>query len=1077
MGSPPRSVAPAPRPPPPLLPLLLLFLPALPAAAAAAAAAVATRGRPLPGRFGCLFEDDLCRPFEICVNDGVFGRCQQQGPVIDIYQYEVSPPVLEHLRTILQKLSHRGFTWQDDYTQGTVAQELENIPKIHQWHPESLASDGVKSIRTSKSKVDNKRPSALEKDINLAKSLQQYLTYLRILTRASTADVYPWIKSDKTAIQNNIFPEHLLNYLVQKARGSSPELAYVPVSRPNYPDNPSLMAFSQIQPDTFSYNLDPDFDKQNLVAALKAYMTQNVVENPDKGSSGRTRDGPHFSNRFLSPYNEAFSKEEEMDVKAKPLFLLQTGLRELRPSAGMSVQKLVSMPGDAKDSLRTLDETLIQNVLKDLRKQQGNVDNLSPLELEKIADVITDAMQSSNTEEVPGIVGVETEGEEREQEMRGINSPESNDYQNGLMVEDNLQGNRLQESDDGVDEKVKGLDTQLVGLENEQETQHLPEGPPSEKPFKTETKKSEDTESSLSSEENAGVENVKSETYSQELTAEKKPNADPDVNEFVKFQDWMQGTLKQDEKLSEGPPKIPGEGLQLEVKSSDEEEYGYIVTEKDPLSVEKGQKLINDVAYLLKLPTTTIVDVSVLGPAVTFKVSSSFQNMTTADVAKAAADNKDKLEKTSGLKILRTGIGSKSKLKLLPHGVEQEDSTKFIILTLISITCIIGVLLASGVLYCLRHSSHHKLKEKLSALGADSGSDATAAYQELCRQRMAVKTSDHPEPLHTSRINSVSSQFSDGPIPSPSARSSTSSWSEEPVQSNMDISTGHMILSYMEDHLKNKNRLEKEWEALCAYQAEPNTSLVAQKEENVQKNRSLAVLTYDHSRILLKSENSHDNSDYINASPIMDHDPRNPAYIATQGPLPATVADFWQMVWENGCVVIVMLTPLTENGVKQCYHYWPDEGSNLYHIYEVNLVSEHIWCEDFLVRSFYLKNLQTNETRTVTQFHFLSWYDQGVPSSTRSLLDFRRKVNKCYRGRSCPIIVHCSDGAGRSGTYVLIDMVLNKMAKGAKEIDIAATLEHLRDQRPGMVQTKEQFEFALTAVAEEVNAILKALPQ
>ncbi|XP_074123408.1 receptor-type tyrosine-protein phosphatase N2 isoform X3 [Sminthopsis crassicaudata] len=1022
---------------------------------------------------GCLFEDDLCRPFEICVNDGVFGRCQQ-GPVIDTYRYEISPPVLEHLRTILQKLSHRGFTWQDDYTQGTVAQELENIPKIHQWHPDSLASDGINSIRTLKPKIDNKRPSSLEKDINLAKSLQQYLTYLKILTRASTPDVYPWIKSDQAALQN-VFPDRLLNYIVQKARGSSPELTYVPISHPNYPDNPSLRAFSQIQPDTFSYNSDPDLDKQNLMAALQAYMAK---ENPDKGSSGRTRDGPHFGNRFLLPYNEAFSKEEEMDVKAKPLFLLQTGLRELRPGSGLSVQKLVSVPGDAKDSQNTLEETLIQNVLKDFRKQKGNVDNLSPLELAKMADMIAETMQSSNTEEVPGILGVEAEGEQREQEMKGINSPESKDYQDDLMVEDNLQGNRLQESDDGVDEKVKALDTQLGSLENEQEIQYLPEGLPSEKPFKIETKKSEDTESSFSSEEeNAGFENVKSKTYSQELTAEKKPNADPEANEFLQFQDWMQGTLKQDERLAEGSPKIPGEGLQLEVKSSDEEEYGYIMTEKDPLSVEKGKKLIKALEYLLKLPPATIVDVSVLGPAVTFKVSSSFQNMTTADVAKAAADNKDKLEKASGLKILGTGIGSKSKLKLLPHGVEQEDSTKFIILTLISIACIIGVLLASGVLYCLRHSSHHKLKEKLSALGADSGSDATAAYQELCRQRMAVKTSDRPEPLHTSRINSVSSQFSDGPIPSPSARSSTSSWSEEPVQSNMDISTGHMILSYMEDHLKNKNRLEKEWEALCAYQAEPNTSLVAQKKENVQKNRSPTVLTYDHSRVLLKSENSHDNSDYINASPIMDHDPRNPAYIATQGPLPATVADFWQMVWENGCVVIVMLTPLTENGVKQCYHYWPDEGSNLYHIYEVNLVSEHIWCEDFLVRSFYLKNLQTNETRTVTQFHFLSWYDQGVPSSTRSLLDFRRKVNKCYRGRSCPIIVHCSDGAGRSGTYVLIDMVLNKMAKGAKEIDIAATLEHLRDQRPGMVQTKEQFEFALTAVAEEVNAILKALPQ
>uniref|UniRef100_A0AAR2IR22 Protein tyrosine phosphatase receptor type N2 n=1 Tax=Pygocentrus nattereri TaxID=42514 RepID=A0AAR2IR22_PYGNA len=345
-------------------------------------------------------------------------------------------------------------------------------------------------------------------------------------------------------------------------------------------------------------------------------------------------------------------------------------------------------------------------------------------------------------------------------------------------------------------------------------------------------------------------------------------------------------------------------------------------------------------------------------------------------------------------------------------------------------------------------------------------------------QRMAVKPPvERPEPRHSSRINSVSSQLSDGPIPSPSGRTSTSSWSEEPAHSNMDISTGHMILSYMEDHLKNKNRLEKEWEALCAYQAEPNTCSIGQRDSNAKKNRVSTVIPYDHSRICLKVENSQGNSDYINASPIMDHDPRNPAYIATQGPLPSTVADFWQMVWESGCVVIVMLTPLTESGVKQCYHYWPDEGSNLYHIYEVNLVSEHVWCEDFLVRSFYLKNMQTNESRTVTQFHYHTWLNQHTPETNQALLDFRRKVNKCYRGRSCPIIVHCSDGAGRTGTYILIDMVLNKMAKGAKEIDIAATLEHLRDQRPGMVQTKEQFEFALTAVAEEVNAILKVLPQ
>lgn len=123
-----------------------------------------------------------------------------------------------------------------------------------------------------------------------------------------------------------------------------------------------------------------------------------------------------------------------------------------------------------------------------------------------------------------------------------------------------------------------------------------------------------------------------------------------------------------------------------------------------------------------------------------------------------------------------------------------------------------------------------------------------------------------------------------------------------------------------------------------------------------------------------------------------DHDPRNPAYISTQGPLPQTTADFWQLVWEQGSVVIVMLTRLTEEGRAMCHRYWPEEGSELYHIYEVHLVSEHFWCDDYLVRSFYLKNLRTCETRTVTQFHFLSWPENSVPYSTKALLEFRRYV-------------------------------------------------------------------------------------
>jgi receptor-type tyrosine-protein phosphatase N len=96
------------------------------------------------------------------------------------------------------------------------------------------------------------------------------------------------------------------------------------------------------------------------------------------------------------------------------------------------------------------------------------------------------------------------------------------------------------------------------------------------------------------------------------------------------------------------------------------------------------------------------------------------------------------------------------------------------------------------------------------------------------------------------------------------------------------------------------------------------------------------------------------------------------------------------MVWEQGSVIIVMLTRLMENGVAMCHRYWPEEGSEVYHTYEVHLVSEHIWCDDYLVRSFYLKNLKTSETRTVTQFHFLSWPENGVPPNAKSILEFRR---------------------------------------------------------------------------------------
>jgi receptor-type tyrosine-protein phosphatase N len=369
-------------------------------------------------------------------------------------------------------------------------------------------------------------------------------------------------------------------------------------------------------------------------------------------------------------------------------------------------------------------------------------------------------------------------------------------------------------------------------------------------------------------------------------------------------------------------------------------------------------------------------------------------------------------------------------------------------------------------------------------------------YQDLCRARMHGNKSPQQQPscetpnMVTPGLNAsqktTNCTINSTPIrtneeANESNRSSTSSClivtskfkSEEPISSvNMDITTGHVILSYMEEHLNDKNRLGKEWKELENYEADQKSTYIGSLPAYMIKNRYSNIIAYDHNRVKIGQNTE---SDYINANFIMDDDPKNPVYIATQGPLMTTTNDFWQMVWEQGSVVIVSLCRTVESGTVKCNQYWPVNGSEVHDKFEVNLVSEHVWCEDYLVRNFFLKNCETNQTRTVTQFHFLTWPENGVPQSIKSVLDFRRKVNKSYKSKSCPIIVHCSDGIGRAGTYIMIDMVLNKIARGAKEIDLAATLEYLRDQRPGMIKTKNQFEFSFAVVTEEVQNMLKAL--
>uniref|UniRef100_A0AAG5DBM1 Receptor-type tyrosine-protein phosphatase N2 n=1 Tax=Anopheles atroparvus TaxID=41427 RepID=A0AAG5DBM1_ANOAO len=518
-------------------------------------------------------------------------------------------------------------------------------------------------------------------------------------------------------------------------------------------------------------------------------------------------------------------------------------------------------------------------------------------------------------------------------------------------------------------------------------------------------------------------------------------------------------------------------------------EYAHVIL-KNPIDNWKdGSRIVAALAELLNMQgyfTHPRVD----RHEVSFRVEPNPDKKTAADVAKQINDSrfKNNLSRRLGVLVLQAGVGDKTKeLDAVSSQrlkrVEDGPNVTHVMAYMFAGAGAAAVIVVAMTLFLIR--KHDKKKDKLGGLqsGLGVGGDSSSRdYQDLCRARMAGGKAGPPATAATGgsndspggRITALSKEAEARP---PSSRSSTSSWSEEPALTNMDISTGHMVLSYMEDHLRNKGRLQREWEALCRYEAEPSARDAALQTQCAPLNRPGAPLPYDHSRVVLNHLANAEGMDYINASTITDHDPRAPAYVAAQGPMQSTLAHFWQMVWEQGAVVLVALCRLQENGESACARYWPEEGAEVYHIYEVHLVSEHIWCDDYLVRSFYLKNLRTGETRTVTQFHFLSWPQTGVPTSAKALLDFRRKVNKSYRGRSCPIVVHSSNGSGRTGAYILLDLVLGRMNKGAREIDIAATLEHLRDQRAGLVATRQQFEFVLMAVAEEVHAILKALPQ
>ncbi|XP_034442989.1 receptor-type tyrosine-protein phosphatase beta-like isoform X2 [Hippoglossus hippoglossus] len=242
--------------------------------------------------------------------------------------------------------------------------------------------------------------------------------------------------------------------------------------------------------------------------------------------------------------------------------------------------------------------------------------------------------------------------------------------------------------------------------------------------------------------------------------------------------------------------------------------------------------------------------------------------------------------------------------------------------------------------------------------------------------------------------------------------------------------------------------------------------------ENRGKNRYNNILPYDSTRVKLSYVDDDPCSDYINASYIPGYNFRR-EYVATQGPLPGTKDDFWKMVWEQNVHNVVMVTQCVEKGRVKCDHYWPFDQDPLYYgDLIVQMLSESVLPE-WTIREFNIcSEDQLSVTRLLRQFHFTVWPDHGVPETTQSLVQFVRTVRD-YVTRtgsgSGPTVVHCSAGVGRTGTFIVLDRVLQQLDT-KDTLDIYGSVFDLRLHRSHMVQTECQYSYLHQCVRDVLRA-------
>uniref|UniRef100_A0A674NX79 Receptor-type tyrosine-protein phosphatase C n=1 Tax=Takifugu rubripes TaxID=31033 RepID=A0A674NX79_TAKRU len=243
----------------------------------------------------------------------------------------------------------------------------------------------------------------------------------------------------------------------------------------------------------------------------------------------------------------------------------------------------------------------------------------------------------------------------------------------------------------------------------------------------------------------------------------------------------------------------------------------------------------------------------------------------------------------------------------------------------------------------------------------------------------------------------------------------------------------------------------------------------AKKSHNVPKNRYVDILPYDYNRVQLTTGNGSAGCDYINAS-FIDGFKELKKYIAAQGPKEETVSNFWRMIWEQQTSIIVMVSRCEEGNRIKCAQYWPseDRDTEIFEEFIVKLTSEDHY-PDYIIRHLSLTNKKDKGSeREVTHIQFMSWPDHGVPEEAQLLLKLRRRVNSFKNFFSGPIVVHCSAGVGRTGTYIGIDAMMESLEAEGR-VDIYGYVVMLRRQRCLMVQVEAQYILIHQALLEHTQ--------